>query len=181
MEFELATCTLREWHYEDINSLVRHANRREIAGKLRDSFPHPYTHDDAEEWVTLASATLPQTDFAIEVDGVAVGGVGFELKTDIFRKTAEIGYWLSTPYWGRGICTEALCALVPWGFETRGYTRIYAGVFSNNPASMRVLEKAGFEREARLKRAIYKNGEVLDEIIFATWPEHWLGPQDESA
>lgn len=173
MEFELQECTLRGWEYGDVNSLVRHANRREIARYLRDSFPHPYTHEDAEEWVTLAGATYPQTDFAIVVDDIVVGGVGFETKTDVFRKSAEIGYWLSERYRGRGICTSAVRALVPWGFETRGFERIYAGVFSNNPASMRVLEKAGFEREARLKRAIYKNGEVLDEIIFATWPEQW--------
>jgi RimJ/RimL family protein N-acetyltransferase len=171
MEIELEQCTLRGWRLDDVESLVRYANRKSIAQNLRDSFPHPYTVDDAEEWVQLAGAQRPQTDFAIEFDGVAVGGVGFEPKTDVFRKTGEIGYWLGEPFWGRGICTEAVRAATRWGLEALGYQRIYAGVFSSNPASMRVLEKAGYEREACLKRAIYKNGKILDEVIYAIWPE----------
>lgn len=175
MKFELAECTLRPWRHADIESLARHANHRAVSRNLRETFPYPYTRQDAEEWVTLAAAARPQCEFAIEIDGVAVGGMGFAQQNDVFRKTAELGYWLAEPYWGRGVCTSAVRALVPWGFEMRRYERIFAGVFSNNPASMRVLEKAGFEREARLKRAIYKDGEVLDQVIYATWPDVWQG------
>lgn len=173
MEIQLEHSLLRPWRLEDVDSLVRCANHRDIARFLRDSFPHPYTYEEAQDWVEIAGAMRPQTEFAIEVDGLAVGGIGLDPRTDIFRKSAELGYWLGQRYWGRGICSEAVRAVTAWAFDTLQYQRIYAGVFSNNPASMRVLEKAGFTREALLKRAVYKNGQVLDEIIYATWPEDW--------
>ena len=174
MELTLQTCIIRPWRLEDVDSLVKNANHRAVSDYLRDSFPHPYTHEEGDAWVDLCDARRPQVDFAIEVDGQAIGGIGLELKTDIFRQTAEIGYWLGPRYWGRGICSEAVPAVTRWAFETLPFRRIYAGVFSNNAASMRVLEKAGYTREACLKRAIYKNGQVLDEYIYATWPEEWL-------
>jgi RimJ/RimL family protein N-acetyltransferase len=122
---------------------------------------------DAEDWIRKASSDDPITSFAIEVDHAAVGGIGLVLQTDIFRRSAEIGYWLGEDYWGRGIITEAVKAFTAWGFASFDLSRIYAGVFEWNPASSRVLEKAGFEFEGRMKKAVTKEGRTGDELIYA--------------
>ena len=84
----------------------------------------------------------------------------------MYRRTAEIGYWLAEPWRGRGIATDAVRALVPVAFRRFDIVRLQAGVFSNNPASMRVLEQCGFSREAVRERAIWKNGLLLDEVVY---------------
>jgi RimJ/RimL family protein N-acetyltransferase len=167
MELKLKSCTLRRWQPGDEESLVRHANNYNIWRNVRDRFPHPYTMEDAQEWIRMAGEEDPQTNFAIVVRGQAAGGIGLVLKDDIYRCGAEIGYWLGEQFWGRGIMTEAVRGVTEWGFETFGLSRIYAGVLEWNPASMRVLEKAGYTFEARLRKAITKEGQVIDEFIYA--------------
>ncbi len=167
MELKLKNCTIRPWQFGDEESLVRHANNYNVWRNLRDRFPHPYTLNDAREWVQMASKEQSQTNFAITVGGEAVGGIGLVLKDDIYRRTAEIGYWLGEEFWGRGIVTEAVRALTDWSFEHFDLSRIYAGVLEWNPASMRVLEKAGYRFEARLRKGIVKEGQVMDEFIYA--------------
>ena len=102
---------------------------------------------------------------AIEVEGQAAGGIAVTLLDDVYHRTAEVGYWLGEPFWGRGIMTDAVSAIVPVAFERFPIVRLQAGVFANNPASMRVLAKCGFVREAVLKDAITKNGVLLDEVM----------------
>jgi len=167
MELRLTRSTIRDWRVGDEASLVRHANNHKVWQNLRDAFPHPYTTADAEDWVRKASGDDPMTSFAIEVDGEAVGGIGLVPQTDIFRRSAEIGYWLSEHYWGRGIVTEAVRAFAEWAFANFDLCRLYAGVFEWNPASARVLEKAGFEFEGRMKKAVIKEGRTGDELIYA--------------
>lgn len=167
MELKLENCTIRPWRRGDEESLVRHANNYNVWRNLRDRFPHPYTLDDAREWIQMSNAENPQINFAIAVGGQAAGGIGLVLKDDIYRCAAEIGYWLGEEFWGRGIVTEAVRAMTDWGVETFGLSRIYAGVLEWNPASMRVLEKAGYQFEARLRKAIVKEGLVMDEFIYA--------------
>jgi RimJ/RimL family protein N-acetyltransferase len=167
MELKLTRSTIRDWREGDQASLVRHANNRKIWQNVRDAFPHPYTPMDAEDWIRKASSDDPITSFAIEVDHLAVGGIGLVLQADIFRRSAEIGYWLGEDYWGLGIVTEAVKAFTDWGFANFDLSRIYAGVFEWNPASARVLEKAGFEFEGRMKKAVIKEGRTGDELIYA--------------
>jgi RimJ/RimL family protein N-acetyltransferase len=167
MELNLATCTLRPWREGDEESLVRHANNRAVWRNLRDLFPHPYTRADAESWIETSSAADPVTNFAIDVDGAAVGAIGVALKDDVFRRSAEIGYWLGEEYWGRGIVSEAVRAMTDYAFANWDLCRIYAGVFEWNPASMRVLEKAGYKFEGRMHKAVIKDGESIDELIYA--------------
>jgi RimJ/RimL family protein N-acetyltransferase len=88
------------------------------------------------------------------------------LKDDVFRRSAEIGYWLGEEFWGRGIVTEALRAMTDYAFATWDLCRISAGVFEWNPGSMRVLEKAGYELEARCRSAVTRDGETIDELIY---------------
>jgi [ribosomal protein S5]-alanine N-acetyltransferase len=158
---------LRPWRAGDEPSLSRHADDREIWRNLRDRFPHPYTMADAEAWIRLVAEEDRPMNFAIEVDGEAVGGIGLEQGTDIERITAELGYWLGRMFWGRGIVSAAVRGITQYAFSTLGLTRVYALPFARNVASIRVLEKAGYIREGRLRRNALKEGEVLDQVLFA--------------
>ena len=161
---------LRPWREGDQPSLQRHANNPRVAANLRDVFPHPYTLADADWYIRTGCRHENQFNRAIVVEGQAVGGIGAVQLTDIYRASAEIGYWLGEEYWGRGLVTEALKQMVPMVFaHWPEVERIFAGVFEFNPASMRVLEKAGFVREAVLRRALVKHGRVYDDHFFAVW------------
>jgi RimJ/RimL family protein N-acetyltransferase len=167
MRLVLKRCTIRAWRLNDAESLAKHANNRKVWLALRDLFPHPYTADDANKFLQNATAAEPTTNFCIEVDGAAVGGIGIHLGRDVHRHTAEIGYWLAEDFWGRGIVTEAVAAFTNFCFQNFSLRRMYAEPFANNPASARVLEKAGFTFEGRLKNNVLKDGQLLDSLLYA--------------
>lgn len=167
MEFRLKTCTVRSWEWRDREPLTRHANNRNVWINLRDRFPYPYKASDARFWVESAMNRKPETNFAIEVDGEAAGGIGFDQQSDVGRRSAEIGYWLSEEFWGRGIATEALIAVTEYAFSHYDVCRLYAHVFAWNPASARVLEKAGYEYEGRLRKSVTKDGQTIDQLMYA--------------
>lgn len=167
MEMRLKTCTIRNWRAGDAAQLALYANNHNVWRMLRDAFPHPYTLNDARSFIRFANFGSPVTHFALEVEGAAAGSIGLVLKTDVYRKTAELGYWLGEPFWGRGIATEAVSALTEYAFSTYDLVRIFAGVFEGNAASMRVLEKAGYTQEARLRKNAFKEGRIIDELIYA--------------
>lgn len=167
MHLILKSCEVRRWQTGDVDSLVRYANNRNIWLNLRDRFPHPYTRRDGREFIRQTRDTRPETAFAIAVSGEAVGGIGFMLQSDVDRVSAEIGYWLGEPLWGRGITTEALVAVTRYAIETHGLTRLYALPFAWNAPSCRVLEKAGYVLEGRLRRSAIKDGRVTDQLQYA--------------
>lgn len=154
--------TLRTWEATDAASLAAHANNMRVWNRVRDLFPHPYTVADAEAFIARVQAKEGLWDYAIEVNGVAVGGVGFTPQCDVERFNAEIGYWLGAPYWGRGIGTEAVQMACEDLFARTDLHRIFATVYQNNPASMRVLEKSGFRCVGRMRDAFFKNGVFID-------------------
>jgi RimJ/RimL family protein N-acetyltransferase len=117
-------------------------------------------------WITTQPTS---TVWAIDVEGAAVGGIGIELHTDVERVSAEIGYWLGQPFWGRGIATEALVAVTAESFRQFDLTRLFALPFADHLASVRVLEKAGYVREGYLCRSAIKNGVVRDQLLFAAY------------
>ena len=166
IEIKGAGCRVRSWRRTDKAALIEYADNPKVARNLRDTFPSPYTTEDADFWLSYARSREPETNFAIEFQGRAAGGIGFSLMQDVYRRTAEIGYWIGEPFWGRGIATDALMAVTEYAFENHDLARIYAGVFGWNPASMRVLEKAGYTREAIHRNAITKLDHLLDEHIF---------------
>jgi RimJ/RimL family protein N-acetyltransferase len=159
--------TLRKWQESDLENLVKHANNYHIAKFLTNQFPYPYTREDGLEFLSMCMAGHPANIFAIDVDGEAVGSIGISQQSDIHAKNAEMGYWLAEEYWGKGLMTAAIKDMVQYGFKTFDITRIFARPFSTNRASQRVLAKAGFICEARLVKALFKNGEYLDEMIYA--------------
>lgn len=171
MHLPLKHCTLRDFRTEDGGadraSLVRYANNPKIAQNLRDGFPHPYTEAAADRFLAMVSNQSPRTVFAITVNDEVVGGIGVHPKTDVERVSAELGYWLAEPFWGRGIVTEAVVAITDWAFANLPLTRVFALPFATNPASARVLEKANFTFEGRLRRCAIKGGVVIDQLMYS--------------
>jgi RimJ/RimL family protein N-acetyltransferase len=167
MEIQLETCRVRSWQLKDLDSLVEHANNRKIWLNLRDGFPHPYLKRDGREFLHRTRTARPETTFAIEVDGQAGGAIGFGVREDVDRVSSEVGYWLGEAFWGRGITTEALVAITRYAIATHGLTRLFAVPFATNTASCRVLEKAGYVLEARLRRSAVKDGVIVDQMQYA--------------
>lgn len=164
---ELPNCLLRPWHAADKPELVRHANNRRVWRNMTHTFPHPYTEADADLWLEIAAHPGASIQLAIEVDGQAAGGIGAIAGEGIFCATAQFGYWLGEAYWGRGIATAAARALSSRIASERLFARLEAQVFEWNPPSMRVLEKAGFQRETVLRCAATKDGRLLDTVLYA--------------
>jgi RimJ/RimL family protein N-acetyltransferase len=167
MRIPLARALVRDWRRDDAEALARHANSRAIWRNLRDRFPHPYTLAHARDWIGGILDEPKRTVFAIEVDGEATGGIGLHTGSDVHRLSAEIGFWLGEAAQGRGIATDAVRAVTEWGFAELGLRRIHGQVFAWNPASVRVLEKAGYVLEGRLRNAVVKDGEVVDLFVLA--------------
>lgn len=160
-------CIVRDWRPADKPSLVRSANNRKIWRNLTHRFPHPYTEADADVWLAQIAQSQPPTHWAIEVDGEAVGGIGVEIGEGVYAQSAHFGYWLAEPCWGRGITTAAARACLDHVFATLPLVRLEAPVFEWNPASMRVLEKCGFAREGVLRRSAFKDGRLIDTVLYA--------------
>jgi len=158
---------LRPWTIKDLDSLVRFANNFNIAKNLMDVFPHPYSVENGRTFIGMASKNNPPNILAIEVNDEAAGAIGLHLQNDIYRKNAELGYWLAEVYWRKGIMTKAIIQMVDYGFSNWDINRIYARPFGYNTASQKALEKAGFAFEAKLEKTIFKNGEYIDELIYA--------------
>ncbi|MCB9298545.1 MAG: GNAT family N-acetyltransferase [Lewinellaceae bacterium] len=158
---------LRPMAPADADSLARFGNNPNIARNMTDQFPHPYTPEKARAFIGYATQNDPPNILAIEVEGQAAGGIGIHPQADVHRKNAELGYWLAEPYWGQGIITRAITRMVSYGFEHWDIHRIFARPFGTNIASQRALEKAGFVLEARFEKTIFKNGEYLDELVYA--------------
>jgi len=168
MELRAGPAVIRDWRPEDAAELAREANDRRIWINLRDAFPHPYGLADGERFIARARAMDPPTFFAVEVDGSVAGGIGYTLHGDVERVGAEVGYWLAAPHWGRGIATAAVRALSAHAFAAHPeLRRLYALPYATNAASARVLEKAGYRLEGRLRENVVKDGRVLDSLLYA--------------
>lgn len=167
MRIELGDCAIRDFQASDAATLARVADNAKIAAQLRDRFPHPYTERHARDWIAFTMEQDPVSCFAIATDEGVIGGIGLELQQDVHLRTAELGYWLAEEHWGRGIATRAVRAFTDDAFDRFDLIRVYATVFETNPASARVLEKAGFRFEGRLRMSVVKAGRVLDQLMYS--------------
>ncbi len=159
--------TLRLWQKKDRFLLAELANNIKIWNNVRDRLPHPYTLQHAAVFIKYCRKQDPPHILAIEAEGLLAGCIGLELQDDISRISAELGYWIGEPYWGKGIATEAVQYMLKYTFETfPELIRIYARVFEYNKASMKVLEKNGFHLEAVQQRSAIKNNTITDEYIW---------------
>lgn len=164
MEFEL-----RKWNLADPQDIAHYANNKKIAANLRNVFPYPYTLADAEGYIRscVENSEERQICRAIVVNGRAAGSVGIFCGTDVYEKSAELGYWLAEEFWGNGIMTEAVKQLCQEAFDRFDIIRIYAEPFAYNTGSRRVLEKAGFSLEGIMKKGVFKNGQIQDYCMYA--------------
>jgi len=164
MQIEATGFALRQYRHGDEASLALHANNPRIWRNMPDTFPHPYTEHDAVSWVEANAQHAAH--LAIEIEGAVGGGIGFTPQQGNLDRMATIGYWLGERFWGRGIATRALELTTAYAFDTTDLARLEAHVFEWNAASCRVLEKAGYELEGRIRKAIRKDGALIDYFIY---------------
>lgn len=177
LKFTDGVVTIRKFRRSDKFRMAEIANNEKVAANLRDAFPFPYSLEDAEKFIAVCLRMKPYEVFAIEYGGEYVGNIGLHRNDDVYRRTAELGYFIGESYWNRGITTRAVNLICDYGFRELDIIKIYSGVFSFNTASQRVLAKCGFEREAVLRNAVIKNGRICDEIRYA---KH-IGTEEKTA
>lgn len=166
---QLEKYIIRQFCESDAESIAKGANNHKIAKWMLNRFPHPYTVENARDWIKTATSASPVICFGIcERDtNTVIGTIGGQRREDVNHRTMIVGYWVSEEHWGKGIATEVLVAYCRWLLETFPLViRLEAIVYQGNEASERVLEKAGFELESRNKKAVEKFGEVLDSMTF---------------
>lgn len=158
---------LREFHPADNTAIAELCNNKKIWNNLRDFIPHPYKTEDADYFIEFCRSEMPQHTFLIEYNGCVAGSIGLVQQEDIYKHSAELGYWIGEPYWGKGIATKAVKLIVGYGFGELGLTRIFSSVFDHNKASQKVLEKNGFTLECISRKSVIKNNILLDEYKYS--------------
>ncbi len=171
MKISFGEYCIRSYEYSDEKALIQYANNYNISKLLRDQFPFPYTQPEAESWLIHACNQQIETNFAIANEKELIGAIGINLQEDVNRFSAEIGYWLGEPFWGREIISKALKLFTIYIFQNFELNRIYAIVFEGNDASEKVLIKAGYTKEATLRKAVFKDGNFLDQYVYAILKE----------
>jgi [ribosomal protein S5]-alanine N-acetyltransferase len=167
IQIDMGEFCIRHFSPDDVAGIVYHADNPKVARYLRNQFPHPYTTEDAKTWILHALGQTPVRDFALAGGAGVIGGIGLVFQDDVYFQSAELGYWLGEPYWGRGIMTRAVGAFTRYAFDAYDLVRLFAHVFESNPASARVLEKAGYRLEGVLEKNVNKNGRILNEWLYA--------------
>lgn len=157
---------LRTWDKRDAESLAEQLNNKRIWDNSRDTLPFPYALENARTVIDAISKKDGIHDFCIEVNGRAVGNIGFMPQSDIQRFNAEVGYLIGEDYWNRGIVSSALEEAIAFYFANTPIIRVFAFVFECNMASMRVLEKCEFTKVGIMRKSIFKNGEFCDAHYF---------------
>jgi ribosomal-protein-alanine N-acetyltransferase len=158
---------LRGWFPGDEASLQRNADNPNVPRFLLDRFPSPYTIEAAEQWVDFWQHQDPIINFAIVINDEIIGGIGLQIREDVYRKTPLLGYWLAEQHWDKGLMVQAVKLVANYAFEQLGAICLLAYVMGKNPASMRVLEKAGFNKIGVVPQSVIKFGEILDEHVYA--------------
>jgi RimJ/RimL family protein N-acetyltransferase len=164
MQLTLSKSTIRSLRTTDADAVTKHVGAWSVARNLC-AVPHPYAPSMAEEWLAREIVRTPPMCFAIALRDELIGVIGLEREAGICNHGADIGYWLGESFWGRGIISEAVAALTEWAFSARRLVRLQAGVFARNPASARVLEKAGYKLEGRLRARYFRDGEYIDSLL----------------
>ena len=154
---------------EDIDTIVSVLNHKVYADNAV-MIPYPYTAQSAQYWLQLAADAVANESgyiFAIRLkeSPTIIGGI--ELSKNKSLHKAEIGYWLDQKYWNHGLMTEAVQAVLQFGFETIKLKKIYATHFDYNLASGKVMQKAGMTQEAILRCHTYKEGVYHDHVMYS--------------
>ncbi|MGR9053702.1 MAG: GNAT family N-acetyltransferase [Gammaproteobacteria bacterium] len=160
---------LRDYEEHDCGRLVYLADNKNVSRYLIDTFPYPYTWEYAIWWVRVGCKSGGSLNQVIEYRGEFAGGIGLTPQHGWKRHTAEIGYWLGEPYWGKGIASEALNLFCGFVFSEMQFRKLFAQVMASNASSIRVLEKCGFEQEGILKSEVIKDGQYFDMHHFGKY------------
>ncbi|KAI2602803.1 acyl-CoA N-acyltransferase [Hypoxylon sp. NC1633] len=161
-------CFIRPYVFSDVEPIAAAGNHPAISAYMRNTFPFPYTLESSSQWIGSCMKDDPMVNFAIcTPEGQPCGGIGLIPRKDVEYRTWEVGYWVGTEHWGKGIATSALRAFSIWALKAfPELLRLEAGVFGGNNASMKVLERAGYTKEGVRRKAICKKGEVMDQVVF---------------
>ena len=157
---------LREYNTEFAKAFSLYRNNSAILNNGYDKVPNPYTLDDALQFFQIQMSKKPTERFLIFWNEELAGEIGIEIKSDVFRMVAEIGYFIAEPFWHKGIATKAISLMTDYAFSTFTIVRLEAGVFEFNTPSMKALEKNGYHLESVRKKAILKNGKIMDDFIY---------------
>ena len=158
---------LRPLQEQDKQAIASLLNNKKICDNLRDFIPYPYSEQNAQEFIAFTQSENPTMTFAILAESNFCGVIGLVGEKDIHRKNAEIGYWLGEPFWGKGITSIAVGLITNYALHQLDFARVHTGIFEYNLASMRVLEKNGYQREGIFKKALFKNNQFWDEHRYA--------------
>ncbi|WP_299410264.1 GNAT family protein [Acaryochloris sp. IP29b_bin.148] len=158
---------LRAWTAQDAAAFQKYADNLEIWRNMRDEFPYPCNQLDAERWIAQALNRTDGLYLAIGNGQEAVGAISLHIHDDIRRYSGVLSYGVGQPFWGQGIATAAIASISDYALTELNLVRIYAKVFSTNRASVRVLEKNGFEQEGYFRKGVYKQGQFLDQVLYA--------------
>lgn len=161
--------TLRDYTSDDVEQLVALANNNNVSRYMVATFPYPYTRSDALAWITTDSHADGMITKVIEYQSQFVGSISIRPQPGWKSHSAEIGYWLGEPYWGQGLASAALMKMTAQVFANPKYKKLIAPVLAPNKASMRVLEKCGYQLEGVLKQEVYKGGTYFDVYQYARY------------
>lgn len=156
---------LRPLNEIDPYQLAFHANDLKVSKYLSCSFPYPYTIDHALSFINY-SLDNHQVGFGIVVDDICIGCIGVTFQRDIHIKNCELGYWIGSKYWNKGIMSYIIPMICQYVFENFHIHKIFAEVIDDNIASRHILEKCGFHQEGQLVQHIYKNHLYYDAILY---------------
>ena len=167
------TILLRKLAFADAPAIAALANNKKIWDNVRNQMPFPYAVSDAEKFIEQVSKADGAAVRTIVQEDTIKGLIGLHPAADVYTGTAELGYWIGEPFWGQGLASAAVAQMIRLGFAELKLRRIFASVYEYNIASMRVLEKNGFQREGIARAAVLKNDRVLDEVRYAliNWPQ----------
>lgn len=162
---------IREFLSNDVEALAKYANNREVSKYMRDSFPYPYTMENAVQWIDFVKNNYSTLFFAIADQTELIGGIGAMPQTDVHRFSAEVGFWLGQSHWNKGIITKALPVFCNYLFTNFDFNRLTANVFEGNEASRKVLEKNGFVLEGTQRKNVFKENKFVDHYIYGLLKE----------
>lgn len=156
---------LRQFETGDAKDVQRLAGDRAVADTTLN-IPHPYEDGMAESWILAhqrdyEAGKLVNFAVLLREEKALIGSIGLSKIHQDFGR-AVLGYWIGTPYWNNGYCTEAARAVLNYGFTALRLNRIYASHLTRNPASGRVMQKIGMAHEGRARQHVMKWGRFED-------------------
>jgi ribosomal-protein-alanine N-acetyltransferase len=172
---------LRPYKLADAARVRQMCNDWDIASTTL-ALPYPYPGGAAEQWISTHADSFRQgkeVTLAVTVrpGGTVVGSMALMVNTN--HKRGELGYMIAKEHWNRGYCTEAARAMLKYGFTTLGLNRIQAVHFPRNPASGRVMQKLGMNREGLLRQYVSNRSDPEDVAMYSILRSEFELPGEE--